>query len=102
LIRPRIRDWVDAKVVGEQHLELERRHVANPPKFACNKVVFHMCRTCDALFCGEGSENECPRYTRAFERIYSKHGDIEILSKCFWCCRSALFFCWGATYFGEI
>jgi E3 ubiquitin-protein ligase MYCBP2 len=99
---------------------MEEGHVRNPMseyfqdpvKFAREKLVFYMCRVCKRPFYGghdecrealEMDENAyvCARCSRVFEKTCPKHKDAAMLFKCFWCCRPALFFCWGTTHFCE-
>jgi E3 ubiquitin-protein ligase MYCBP2 len=79
-------------------------------EYARDICVFYNCEKCGQPFygghadCGAGDEAAgsyaCARCSRLLvDTKCPTHGDDQMLYKCFWCCKPALFFCWGTTHF---
>jgi E3 ubiquitin-protein ligase MYCBP2 len=109
------------EVVRIEGFDHEEAHVKNPEcqeyfgkplEYARDVCVFFMCSKCQhPFFAGRvecGGDDEplpdapvCARCARASGNIQScpKHGDQAMQFKCFYCCRAALWFCFGTTHF---
>jgi E3 ubiquitin-protein ligase MYCBP2 len=94
-----IQDGVKAEMAGMDP------NLRNDP----DKLLFFMCSKCHRPFfggmaeCGGADPQEeltCSRCARSFQGIAcNKHPETLMSYKCFYCCRQALFFCFGTTHY---
>ena len=120
-----IRDKIDVltrQFIAVEGIEKERDHVNNPSdsdfynkpfEYAQSIFAFFFCDDCHKpyygghLECGAqeaaGVKHCCPECSCQFgsNQVCPKHGADGMKFKCFFCCRDALFFCFGTTYFCE-
>jgi hypothetical protein len=113
-------DRVAAAVIAFENLENDEHvldpgseYFQNPMQFAREKLLFCMCSRCHLPYyggrmeCGEEeverepNEFVCLRCSRVFDKKLEceKHGVEGMVFKCFWCCRTAEWLCWGTTPF---
>jgi E3 ubiquitin-protein ligase MYCBP2 len=122
-----IRNQIEAlmgEVIIDEALDKEPDHVLNPASeyyrnptsFARDRLAFYMCSRCKSPYyggherCGEPEALQQPDdaylckpcSARCFcKQTCAKHGETGMIFKCFWCCRPAVWFCWGTTHFCE-
>jgi E3 ubiquitin-protein ligase MYCBP2 len=109
---------ITVRTIKEEKVDCDMDHVRNPmsPYFrkpmelARDTFTFFMCSQCKLPYyggrieCGRVDPPEnaclCGRCSREFcSKKCRKHGDGAMIYKCCWCCKPALFYCWGSTYF---
>jgi E3 ubiquitin-protein ligase MYCBP2 len=108
------------RVIADEGLEREADHVNNPEcedyfhkpvEYARDTCVWYMCEKCGSPYyggradCGgadEAANYACATCSRLLLNVMcERHGDDHMVYKCVWCCKPALFFCWGTTHFCE-
>jgi E3 ubiquitin-protein ligase MYCBP2 len=107
------------RVIADEGLEREKDHVNNPEceeyfhkplDYARDLFLWFMCEKCHNPFYGGNKNCEddgnpvanyvCVACSRLLIDTYCRiHGDDQMLYKCFWCCKPALFFCGGAVHY---
>ena len=110
------------RIMSVENIEQEKNHVNNPHdrdfykqplKYAQSIFVFFFCDKCHKPYYGGHAEcggaddpnghYTCPRCSCEFVKICPKHGEGGMRFKCFFCCRDALFRCFGTpVYFCDV